>query len=427
MSANHLLSAHNTASQWAAEIMARAEVLTPGNIKKHIRGLPMKARVALRAALALPKGSLTIQLPDQRVVTIKGQSAGPDAVLVLHNWNLPRKAITQATIGVGESYMDGDWTSPDVTTFLALFLENEQWGNRLYTANLWMTALGRFLHWLNRNTKAKAQKNIAAHYDLGNDFYTKWLDPSMTYSSAIYADGVNDLETAQAAKYRALAEAVGIKKGDHVLEIGCGWGGFAEFAATEIGCHVTGLTISKEQLAFAHERIKKAGLEDKVELKFQDYRDERGQYDHIISIEMFEAVGEEYWDSYYQQLKALLKPGGRAGLQIITMNDETFDYYKLNPDFIQRYIFPGGMLPSPSKLEELRRAHGLKDAGVRTFPQDYARTLADWRVTFWERWADIKPLGFDKRFKRMWEFYFHYCEAGFGTEFIDVRQIIYEK
>lgn len=427
MSANHIASAHETAAQWANEIMARAVVLTPYNIKKYIRGLPMKARIALRAALALPNGSLTIQLPDQRVVTIKGQNPGPDAVLILNNWNLPRKAITQATVGVGESYMDGDWTSPDVTKFLALFLENEQWGTRLYTANLWMSALGRVLHWLNRNTKAKAQKNIAAHYDLGNDFYAQWLDPSMTYSSAIYADGANDLETAQAAKYRALANAIGIKKGDHVLEIGCGWGGFAEFAATEIGCRVTGLTISKEQLAFARERIKKAGLEDKVELKFQDYRDERGQYDHIVSIEMFEAVGEEYWDSYYQQLKALLKPGGRAGLQIITMNDATFDYYKLNPDFIQRYIFPGGMLPAPSKLEELRQAHGLKDAGLRTFPQDYARTLADWRVKFWERWADIKPLGFDERFKRMWEFYFHYCEAGFGTEFIDVRQIIYEK
>ncbi|MEL6920116.1 MAG: cyclopropane-fatty-acyl-phospholipid synthase family protein [Pseudomonadota bacterium] len=407
--------------------MASAEVLTPANIGKQIRGVPLKAKVALRAALALPKGSLTIKMPDGRLVKIQGQAPGSDAVLILNNWNLPRKALTQATIGVGESYMDGDWTSPDVTKFLSLFLENEQWGSRLYTANRLMTVLGRLAHWLNRNTKSKAQKNIAAHYDLGNAFYAQWLDPSMTYSSAIYEDGANDLESAQAAKYRALANAVGIKKGDHVLEIGCGWGGFAEFAASEIGCKVTGLTISKEQLAFARERIKRAGLEDKVDLKFQDYRDERGTYDHIVSIEMFEAVGEEYWDTYYSQLKALLKPGGRAGLQIITMNDDTFDYYKLNPDFIQRYIFPGGMLPAPYKLEDLREKHGLKDAGMRAFPQDYARTLADWRVRFWRTWDDIKPLGFDERFKRMWEFYFHYCEAGFGTAFIDVRQIIYEK
>ncbi|MEL6435660.1 MAG: cyclopropane-fatty-acyl-phospholipid synthase family protein [Pseudomonadota bacterium] len=407
--------------------MARAEVLTPNNMGRLIRGVPLKAKIALRAALALPKGSLTIQMPDERVVKIQGHEPGPDAVLVLKNWNLPRKALTQATVGVGESYMDGDWTSPDVTQFLALFLENEQWGSRLYTANRLMTAVGRVMHWLNRNTRSKAQKNIAAHYDLGNAFYSQWLDPSMTYSSAIYADGANDLESAQAAKYRALANAVGIKRGDHVLEIGCGWGGFAEFAASEIGCRVTGLTISKEQLAFAQDRIKKAGLDDKVDLKFQDYRDERGCYDHIVSIEMFEAVGEEYWDTYYAQLKALLKPGGRAGLQIITMNDDTFDYYKLNPDFIQRYIFPGGMLPSPAKLDALRNTHGLHDAGLRIFPQDYARTLADWRVKFWDVWEDIEPLGFDERFKRMWEFYFHYCEAGFGTEFIDVRQIVYQR
>ncbi|MEM1053725.1 MAG: cyclopropane-fatty-acyl-phospholipid synthase family protein [Pseudomonadota bacterium] len=407
--------------------MARAEVLTPHNISKQVRGIPLKAKLSLRAALALPMGSLTIQMPDGRVVAIKGEAPGSDAVLVLKNWNLPRKALMQGTIGVGESYMDGDWTSPDVTKFLSLFLENEQWGTRLYTANKLVNLLGRVAHRFNRNTKSKAQKNIAAHYDLGNAFYSEWLDSSMTYSSAIYEDGANDLESAQVAKYRALAEAVGIKKGDHVLEIGCGWGGFAEFAASEIGCKVTGLTISKEQLEFARERVKIAGLEDKVELKFQDYRDERGSYDHIISIEMFEAVGEEYWDEYYAQLKALLKPGGRAGLQIITINDPTFDYYKVHPDFIQRYIFPGGMLPAPYKLEELRQRYGLKDAGYRAFPKDYARTLAEWRVKFWERWEQIEPLGFDLRFKRMWEFYFHYCEAGFGTEFIDVRQIIYEK
>ncbi|MEN0002226.1 MAG: class I SAM-dependent methyltransferase, partial [Pseudomonadota bacterium] len=240
MPTHHFPTPREAASKWASDLIASAEVLTPQNIGRHIRGVPMKAKIALRAALALPKGSLTIQLPDERVVKIEGQAEGPDAVLILNNWNLPRKALTQATVGVGESYMDGDWTSPDVTTFLALFLENEQWGSRLYTANAFMASIGRFLHWLNRNTKSKAQKNIAAHYDLGNEFYAQWLDPSMTYSSAIYADGANDLESAQAAKYRALAKAVGIKKGDHVLEIGCGWGGFAEFAASEIGCRVTG-------------------------------------------------------------------------------------------------------------------------------------------------------------------------------------------
>ncbi|MEO1746666.1 MAG: class I SAM-dependent methyltransferase, partial [Pseudomonadota bacterium] len=194
MASHHFPTPQEAASKWAADLMARAEVLTPNNMGRLIRGVPLKAKIALRAALALPKGSLTIQMPDERVVKIQGHEPGPDAVLVLKNWNLPRKALTQATVGVGESYMDGDWTSPDVTQFLALFLENEQWGSRLYTANRLMTAVGRFMHWLNRNTRSKAQKNIAAHYDLGNAFYSQWLDPSMTYSSAIYADGANDLE-----------------------------------------------------------------------------------------------------------------------------------------------------------------------------------------------------------------------------------------
>ena len=403
------------------------ELLTASNLRSMLRGLPLKARLPLRAAVHLPKGSLTIHTPEGRVLRVNGRESGPDAVIKLHNWNLPRKAVSGGTIGVAESYMDGDWESPDVTTFLELFVVNEQLGTRLAAAGLPVRIATRIRHWFNRNTKTGSRKNIAAHYDLGNRFYELWLDPSMTYSSALYEDGANDLESAQAAKYRALARAAGIGKGDHVLEIGCGWGGFAEFAAREIGCHVTGLTISREQFDYARERIRLAGLQDKVTLKFQDYRDETGTYDKVISIEMFEAVGEEYWATWYETVARVLKPGGRAGAQIITIKEDAFPLYRRQPDFIQRYIFPGGMLPPPSALRTLGAEAGLAVAHERIFPQDYARTLAAWRLRFEDAWGQIGALGFDLRFKRLWEFYFHYCEAGFRGEFIDVRQITYQK
>ncbi len=411
----------------ADEMISKAVHLTPQNIRRSLRGIPLKAKLALRAATRLPHGSLTIQLPDKRIIKVGGNSPGPEAVLILHNWNLPRRAISEATIGVGESYMDGDWESPDVTAFLELFVANETLGYQIVRANHVFRMFNALRHWLNRNTKTNAKKNISAHYDLGNEFYGRWLDPSMTYSSALFADGANDLESAQAAKYRALAKATGIGPNDHVLEIGCGWGGFAEFAAREIGCRVTGLTISREQLDFARERIRRAGLSDKVTLKFQDYRDERETYDRAVSIEMFEAVGERYWPAYFSKIRDVLKPGGQAGLQIITINERAFPEYRANPDFIQRYIFPGGMLPTPEILDTLTSRQGLDKVGERIFPQDYARTLKLWRERFRDAWDGIAPLGFDDRFRRMWEFYFHYCEAGFRDEFIDVRQIVYAR
>lgn len=411
----------------ADDLISSAEQLTPANLRTYVRGLPMKARLALRLALQLPKGSLTIQMPDQRTVRIEGHEPGPDAVLVLHNWNLPKRALTGATIGVAESYMDGDWTSPDITTFLRLFVANEEWGNLLANKSKLTRVLTQLQHWFNRNTKTKAKKNISAHYDLGNDFYAQWLDPSMTYSSALYQTGANDLQSAQNAKYRALAEAIDITKDDHVLEIGCGWGGFAEFAAKEIGCRITGLTISREQLDFARERIKAANLSDRATFKFQDYRDEKGTYDKVISIEMFEAVGEAYWGTYFEKVHQVLKPGGKAGIQVITINEDTFPHYRDNPDFIQKYVFPGGMLPPPSMLETLPAENGLAKSGELIFARDYARTLAEWRDRFGASWETLKTMGFDERFKRMWDFYLYYCEAGFEEEFIDVRQVCFEK
>ncbi|KPB01521.1 cyclopropane-fatty-acyl-phospholipid synthase [Ahrensia marina] len=407
------------------DLSAVAEPLTAENLRNYARGLPVKARLALKLALQLPKGTLTIQMPDQRVVKIEGREKGPDAALVLHNWNLPKRALSGATTGVAESYIDGDWHSPDITTFLRLFVVNEEWGNRLASSSRIMTVLGKIRHWLNRNTKSKAKQNIAAHYDLGNKFYAAWLDPTMTYSSALYQDGANDLQSAQTAKYRALANAIGITKDDHVLEIGCGWGGFAEFAAREIGCKITGLTISREQLDFARERIRAADLSDKVTFKFQDYRDEQGKYDKVVSIEMFEAVGEAYWGTYFEKVHDVLKTGGKAGLQIITINENSFPFYREHPDFIQRYVFPGGMLPPPSMLDQLPVEMGLKKQSERIFARDYARTLAEWRERFWQSWDILKTMGFDDRFKRLWEFYLYYCEAGFEEEFIDVRQVVY--
>jgi cyclopropane-fatty-acyl-phospholipid synthase len=247
----------------------------------------------------------------------------------------------------------------------------------------------------------------------------------MTYSSALFQTGANDMQSAQKAKYAALADATGIKSGDRVLEIGCGWGGFAEYLASERGAHVTGLTISHEQYDYARERIANAGLDDKVDIVFRDYRDEDGVYDRIVSVEMFEAVGEAYWPTYFETLKKHLKPGGKAGLQIITIQDRFFEHYRHATDFIQQYVFPGGMLPTPTHLRTLGKDVGLQLDSELIFGRDYARTLKEWRETFMEKWETIEPLGFDQRFQRLWRYYLHYCEAGFNAGNIDVRQVVY--
>jgi cyclopropane-fatty-acyl-phospholipid synthase len=401
--------------------------LTAANFSEISRGLPAKARMVLSAGMNLPRGSLTIRMPDGRAVIVGGNAPGPEAVLILNNWNLPGRAFSGGTIGVAESYMDGDWESPDVTSFLELFVVNNEAGEKVAGGANWLlTTVQRIRHWLNENTRSGSKRNISAHYDLGNQFYKQWLDPTMTYSSALFSAGANDLESAQNAKYRELARDTHIGAGDHVLEIGCGWGGFAEFVAREIGCKVTGLTISREQQDFARERIAKAGLSEKVEIKLQDYRDETGRYDRIASIEMFEAVGEKYWPVFFGKVKECLKAGGMAGLQIITINEAAYPTYRKRPDFIQRYVFPGGMLPTPAILKSLGAEQGLSFLRERAFPQDYARTLAEWRGRFWASWEKIVPLGFDDRFKKLWEFYLHYCEAGFRAEYIDVRQVVYK-
>lgn len=401
--------------------------LTADNVSTLTRNLPFHVRFALRQITRLQQGSLIVKLPDGSAFSFVAPSPGPAAEIHVRNWRIARRALLGGSIGVAESYMDGDWSSPNVTAFLSLFLVNEQLYLDVATPNWFFNTLQKLHHWYNQNTLRGSQRNIASHYDLGNAFYTRWLDPTMTYSSALFENRSTSLADAQTAKYRSLAKNLHLADGQKVLEIGCGWGGFAEYAARNTGCHVTALTISREQFDFASERIFRAGLNDKVEIKFQDYRDEAGSYDAVASIEMFEAVGEKYWPTYFSKVHDCLKAGGMAGLQIITIADEGYEYYRTHPDFIQRYIFPGGMLPSPSILSKLRKDASLHSVSERIFPRDYARTLAEWRDRFHAAWHDIRPLGFDERFKRMWEFYLHYCEAGFLSGTIDVRQIFYQR
>lgn len=402
-----------------------AIVLNRENFAQKKSSVPFVIRNIVKQLIRADKGTLFLKFPNDLKIRIDTGKKGPNGVIILHNWKIARKVALSGSIGIAESYMDEDWNSPDVAKLFGFFIANEDVYENMVDQNPVINIIESIRHWFNENTRSGSKRNIAAHYDLGNEFYKLWLDPGMTYSSAIYEDGANSLETAQNDKYRSLAKRMNVTKNSHVLEIGCGWGGFAEFIAREVGARVTGLTISREQLKYARKRIADAGLQDRVELKFQDYRDEAGKYDHVASIEMFEAVGEKYWPTYFGKIRDCLKKGGTAGLQIITIEDAAFENYRKRPDFIQRYIFPGGMLPSPSILEDVTGRQGLKLSSERIFPQDYALTLKEWRLKFWDKWDDVRKLGFDERFKRMWEFYLYYCEAGFRSETIDVRQMFY--
>ncbi|MFK7902359.1 MAG: class I SAM-dependent methyltransferase [Nitratireductor sp.] len=409
------------------KLLTDAVVVTSENVKQICANFPSSAKAVFKALTQLKFGSLDVQLPNGQLLKFASSGAGPNAQVTLHNWNPTRRLVFGGTIGAGESFMEREWDSKDVTQFLQLFSANHSLANKMITPAWLSNTFFQLRHWLNSNSKGGSKRNIAAHYDLGNDFYSLWLDKSMTYSSALFKDDKTSLQAAQTAKYQSLIERTGISGTDKVLEIGCGWGGFAEYAAKTTDAHLTCLTISQEQLEFAQKRIFEAGLNEKVDLKFQDYRDENGAYDKIISIEMFEAVGEKYWNSYFETLNRCLKAGGKAGLQIITIAEKSFDSYQKRPDFIQRYIFPGGMLPTPTHLSTLASNVGFDEETPVVFAKDYARTLAVWREVFLSKWDQIELLGFDDRFKRMWEFYLHYCEAGFLTQNTDVRQVFYAK
>lgn len=359
-------------------------------------------------------GLLEIRLPD-------GASAlfgdgEPGIVLQVHDEAMFGRVLARGDIGLAEAYLDGQWDAPDATALLTLLAANRAVLKKALYGSWRQLLAARLRHWLNRNNRQGSKRNIMAHYDLGNDFYRLWLDPTMSYSAALYRDSDDgSLAGAQQAKYRRILHRLRAEPGQRVLEIGCGWGGFAELAA-HAGLRVTGLTLSPAQLAWAQQRVPQA------DLRLQDYRDTREQFDHVVSIEMFEAVGERWWPSYFKTVAGALKPGGKAVIQSITIRDDLFAAYRKGTDFIQQYVFPGGMLPSRTAFRAAAARAGLAVRQEYAFGLDYARTLAEWRQAFEAAWPRIEQLGFDDTFRRLWHLYLCYCEAGFRAGNIDVVQ-----
>jgi cyclopropane-fatty-acyl-phospholipid synthase len=371
-------------------------------------------------------GQLQVTFPSGRMERF-GQSqainqdgsSGHDAQLILHSFEPLWQVLTRGSLGVAECYFDGTLDSPNLGAALRFCLVNTQPGSnsggKVMRPRFW----DRRWHKSRANTRAGSRRNIAAHYDLGNAFYQLWLDPSMTYSSALFSDTTTTLECAQQAKNQLIMTSLGVVAGDRVLEIGCGWGGFAE-AAASAGAHVTGITLSQQQLAYARARLSNAGLAEQTSIEFTDYRDVGGAFDKIASIEMIEAVGEDHWADYFQTLHQRLTRGGVAVVQAITIDERHFEAYRREPDFIQRYIFPGGMLPTVTAMRDHADRAGLTFETVERFGSSYARTLAIWHLSFQRAWPQIAPLGFDERFRRMWEYYLTYCEVGFENGDVDV-------
>ena len=375
----------------------------------------------------LNSGRVDFILPDGRKFRAEGLKPGPVAEVIINNPDVFARLVREGDLGFCDAYLDGWWTTPDLQAFMDFIHADNDDMYDGFPGMALVRAWEKARFWFQSNTKRQALKNISYHYDLGNDFYSLWLDDTMTYSSALFNTSQESLEKAQIAKYASMVDQMGVKPGDHVLEIGCGWGGFAEYAAKERGLKVTGLTISKEQLDYANKRIKSKGLSDKVNLKLQDYRDETGVYDGVASIEMFEAVGEKYWPVYFDKIKQCLKPGKQATLQIITIQDARWEVYRKSVDFIQKYIFPGGMLPSPSVLrQEIHRA-GLSVQHSIEFGKSYSQTLRRWFEVFNNKWDNISAMGFDDRFRRMWNFYLTSCAATFESGNCDVTQITLQK
>ena len=384
------------------------------------RDAPGAARTALKMLRRLSHGTLTVQLPGGSLQRF-GSGAAPMASLHLHNWNPCAAALRSGDIGFAESYIAGDWTTPHLADLLELLIVNrKEVESAIYGS--WLGRLAyRIKHLLNRNTRANSQKNIHAHYDLGNAFYVLWLDGTMNYSSAIFASPETTMVDGQHAKVHRALRMAQVRPGDRVLEIGCGWGALAEMATTEFGAALVGVTLSTEQLDWANQRMARLGLSGKAELRLQDYRDigkttPDAPFDAICSIEMVEAVGREYWPEYFQTVARLLKPGGQACIQTIVIADELFERYIGSTDFIQQYIFPGGCLPCPREFRVQANAAGFDITDEFSFGPDYARTLRLWRE------ARVLQLGFDKRFMRIWEFYLAYCEAAFAQANTSVMQ-----
>ncbi len=388
-----------------------------------LQAAPAPFRFAVcRMAENWGKGGLTVCLPDGR--SFRVGDAAPEAKIVVRDYRFIGRCLTRGDVGFAEGYMAGEWDTPDLAGLLEVMALNFDRIKLVSEGGILTRVFGLIAHALNRNSRRGARRNIEAHYDLGNDFYAAWLDPGMTYSAAMFAAPGQSLEEAQAQKYAALARSIDLKLGHEVLEIGCGWGGFAEYAAKEVGAKVVGLTLSPAQRDYAQRRLFEQGLADRVDIRLTDYRDIQGKFDRAVSIEMFEAVGEAYWPAYFAKLDEVLKPGGVAGLQVITIEERLFEQYRARTDFIQTHIFPGGMLPSEERFERAVENAGLKIAAATRFGRDYARTLTDWQDRFDTAWPAIAAQGFDERFRRLWRFYLSYCAAGFRTGRTNVMQVV---
>jgi cyclopropane-fatty-acyl-phospholipid synthase len=400
----------------ATDLLAPAAAPTPpANLLQRL------LRQALRSQLAgLACGELTVVLPHGERLLVRGTAPGPQAQLVLHRWRPLLRLAARGDLGLALSYRDGDWSTPDLVALLQFGAANDQQSGHRLQGKAWSRLLARLGHLRRANTRRGSRDNIAFHYDLGNAFYAQWLDASMLYSSALYQRPEATLEEAQAARLDRIVALVDAPQGGEVLEIGCGWGALALALAQRRGARVTGLTLSTEQLAFARERALAEGCAQQLDLRLQDYRDVQGRYARIVSIEMVEAVGEAWWPTYFATLRERLAPGGHAVLQAITIADAHFEGYRRGADFIQRCIFPGGMLPSPTALREQAARAGLVLQEELLFGDSYAATLVEWRRRFLAAWPAIAAQGFDLRFKRLWEYYLCYCEAGFRSGRVDV-------
>jgi len=369
-------------------------------------------------------GELRAVFPSNFQKVYSGGQVGPTADIKINSWKLVPRLLLSGDMGLAESFLSGEWETSNLTQLILLGDINARALGNAVTPSKFINLIEKLRHQRRDNSKRGSRRNIAAHYDLGNEFYSHWLDNSMSYSSALFTDFGEELEVGQNRKYQRLAKALKLKEGDQVLEIGCGWGGFAEIAAKEYKCNVVGITLSNEQAKFAQRRMQENQLSNLVDIRIEDYRDVQGSFDKIVSIEMFEAVGEEHWRNYFETIKTRLKPGGLAGIQSITIANEFFETYKRRPDFIQKYIFPGGILPSEDKLNNAVSSAGLKILDDYYFGKSYAETLRRWQSTFEQKWDDIKNLGFDEKFQKMWRYYLSYCEAGFESGHINVGQFL---
>ncbi|TNE80642.1 MAG: class I SAM-dependent methyltransferase [Gammaproteobacteria bacterium] len=389
----------------------------PGSIESFLVG-------HLASRLDRCQGQLTLQFPSG--FRKRFGTGSPEVDVRLHSLRPLLRLFLGGANGWSDSYLHGEWHSSDLTALVRWALLNQQYLSTVASARWCNNLMYNIYHWCHPNSRRGSRRNIAAHYDLGNSFYAHWLDPGMTYSSALFDSDGTSLEDAQALKYSRIMELLAPQSGDHILEIGCGWGEFARQLLNSHDVRVHGVTLSKEQLQWASDKLRTAGLAQRGEISLTDYRDIRQQYDGVVSIEMFEAVGQAHWDTFFTQLKGMLKPGGRAVLQIITIDDDRFAGYSRQADFIQRHVFPGGMLPSVAILREKCSRHGFRLAHQQMFGKDYARTLACWRDAFENTWPEITKLGFDERFYRLWRYYLSYCEGGFEEGAIDVGLFVLE-